>query len=458
MTPAQAKERTTTRGRDLTYFERRKAFLLSAINSGRLSPQHATQAEVMLKTIERGLSDCLSTEHLDTYITDNIRLARNTLSIKVADLRDAWSFHKQKADLTPVEKRYLDQLQAATQVNRAYDYHCRILLRCLEANEQQHFIIMHTLTLAPHHYEEVLGPNTTKHFRNYKNRFQRRFPGSEYIAVMERGEKRDRIHFHYLWFCPNVPDECQADPNRGLTYATRGQDIPHMQSLWPFGEAHAQAMRYGAEDAWSRRAHWRWPDIKKDSDYAPSDKYSLMRIAGYMAKYFKIALTSKEKLKWRTKMTPNLGKRSLLRALATLPTQKLIALAQNPDILKNNPLTIQGYPISPLLLQTAVNTILIRHLRIHYEAQALFDHFKNATPQPGIKERFKRTMNADPMANSVASRTLETTQQSLSLGNSATLKLISTGISKSLLRELLNDIQQSLNELGFYERIQYIPR
>ena len=458
MTPYAALERSTARGRLLVALNRRQTFLHRAINSNQLLPFHVDEAKLMLEIVEDGLSVVHSLDPLDNNNTIDISVVKKLLKNNpVKDLRDRWNLKIYRARLSPLEKRLFKKLVNATQANRADANHCRILLRCLESDMSQEFIIHDTLTIADHHMEKIFGPEQSKVFRNYQLKFRRRCPGAERIAVFEIGEK-GRRHFHYLWYCPEIPDNWQSDPNAGLRFATQESEIKNTDDLWPWGRNMTLAMRYGAHDAWSRRLRWRWPDEKKGNKYVPSTKYGLMKIASYIAKYLKKSYTSKEKGKWRNRMTPNFGKRSLLSAMATLPTQKLMVLASNPDILKLNPLTIQGYPISPALLQTATDTLLIRHLRIHYETTDLFRWFKDEQPLPGIKERFKQTMNALPTEKSAAAQILKTTRHSLSIGNSETLKLSTTDISKPMLRELLNDLQTALDELGFYERLGYIPR
>ena len=464
MTSYSAKERTTRRGRHLSNLERRQMFLLAAINSNRLLPQHVKEARQMLKIVESGISSLLDPRNLDNDNISDTLSSLNQLKTDVGELRQKWNYCVEKAKLTPIERRFIERLCNATQATRAKDYFCRILFRLLEADLQQQFVFMHTLTIANAHIDHVMGPDQSKVFRNYQNRIKRRCPGAEFIAVKEYGEKRARPHFHYLWFCSTIPPNWCSDPNHGLTQAIRPSNIKGMQHLWPFGKADATAMRYGASDAWSTRLRWRWPILQERKEnsnrYVPSRSYGLLKIAGYMSKYLSASMTSRQKGedKWRNRMARNFGKQSLLRALSTLNTEKLIALAVHPDILRQNPLTIQGFPISPSLLQTATDTLLIQRLRIHYAATDLFNHFKGATPLPSIKERLRQTMSGQRTASYDAGRILEITRLSLSIGNSGTLRLITTGISKSRLSELLSEIQHSLDDLGFRERLQRTPR
>jgi hypothetical protein len=266
---------------------------------------------------------------------------------------------------------FVKGLEISGKKNRAREWNYRLKEELHQAHKNGWFIIFNTLTVRPEEYRKVFADG--KCWKNYIQRFDRLIDGvHRYFAVQERGS-RGRLHLHAVHVCEKLPKGC-VDPNRGLIKPSK-RELSPLKKLWPHGYSAPIAVRYGSNDAYSKRL-WRWP-CKEDGQ--PIDGNGIECVANYVTKYV-TKTTELKDTKWKIKATQNLGLMMLIKKLKMLRKNhlKCLVVMSSQDCLK-----IRGKKVPVNLVRIQALKVLdgkmsIRNLKLSLKLEKM--------TRPGFRE------------------------------------------------------------------------
>lgn len=238
---------------------------------------------------------------------------------------------------------FTEELKRITKKRRVADYRDRLLQELRFSQEEGWFVVFDTLTLNDDRWDQFFATPTAirdhcrKIGRLINKRLGRKARDSytdvfRYFVVPEFGKKGDRLHFHCLYFCKELPYG-SYDPNVGQANAYR-REIKSFK-VWEYGFSSPVAMRYSG-DAFTR-AGWRWPveRDKKTGHFFPVPVKPADAVAFYVTKYATKNVEDgdgkclKDKKKFRIRMSRNLGMRVRnILFIMGLTTQSCIQLTR----------------------------------------------------------------------------------------------------------------------------------
>lgn len=204
-----------------------------------------------------------------------------------------------------------------------------------QAEESGWYAVFNTLTVKPVDYYAVfshksrafsryieavhravgISAHRTKRLARQNDDFHR------YFAVVESGDRTDRLHIHVVHLMRVLPAGV-ADPALAGRHCRK---ISAFKKFWQYGFSAPIAVRFGASDAFAR-AGWTWPE---SSDGAPARVGSWQALACYMAKYVSKSLTSNDRgdYQWRIRISRGLGTERLRATLRRMTAAQLLVLA-----------------------------------------------------------------------------------------------------------------------------------
>lgn len=230
---------------------------------------------------------------------------------------------------------YLDRLAGGVESTRVHEIRYRAMAEAEDALEAGWYIIMDTLTVAPHLCHDRQEALSGRGWARYKERIQecvRQALGlrqgevpiadyARYVGVVEGGRGGNNGHIHVLWYLRDIPLSWRRCPNKGRVVPER-REIDAAKSSWEYGYSTPTAVRTGASDPWSRLG-WTWP---VDSDKRPIAACGAGGVAAYITKYM---TKMDDHVPWRTRVrvTRGLGYRRIDAWLADVPAMALRPLS-----------------------------------------------------------------------------------------------------------------------------------
>lgn len=229
----------------------------------------------------------------------------------------------------------------------------RVRYAIAEAAHNNWYLVFGTLTVDDKHMEQVTSLDSsvwTDYIRSvdravgisihgtWRNAINARISGNDfhkYFAVVEYGTKTHRYHLHVIHMMKQLPFGC-SDPNLGLIQPIN-YNIDRFRAFWPYGANSCWTpMRYSNSDSFSQ-INWRWP-VKYVSrgTYKPIQLGSPLKVANYICKYINKSYAEdqqKGELKWRTKMSRNLGLTPLKLLINQMSRPQLYRQMLNPSTL-----------------------------------------------------------------------------------------------------------------------------
>ena len=287
------------------------------------------------------------------------------------------------------------------------------------------FPFLATLTVNDYNYDKVFSSDSSvwtdyirkfdrdvgiSAFGSWRNALNERKNGNEfhtYFAVVERGSQTGRLHIHVLHFINHLPSFI-VDPNLGATKPINRQ-ITYFRSIWQYGFADVRSVRTGPFDCFAKKG-WRMPCISlKHGVYQPISSKPISATVQYVAKYITKQNSDnlqKEGVKWRTRMTRNLGIKILQLALMKVKSHHRRKILRAQKI----PLQLLNLQIPKKLLQNIVTKLHLMEMS-KMTPKNFFRHLSVLSRLPlkeNIFKSFRDVINASPTHNQVNSGTIET--------------------------------------------------
>lgn len=235
-----------------------------------------------------------------------------------------------KAPSTPKPglERLLSELEAKGVEMRKSRIRDRLSVALAEVIKADGMVVFDTLTVTDQAMEAVTMRDSNA-WRCYKQKVLRKFGPAEYCCVVEYGEKYGRYHLHVLWFFHH--DINVADPNAGRKIPNY-REIKEFCGLWEHGISSARFCRWSGD--YLSRKGFAWPVERKNGKWEPikGDPGALVHyLAGYIQKQEKDA----NGCPYRTRMSRNLGTKTLRQMVQSLSNQALDDLATAPTNLSD---------------------------------------------------------------------------------------------------------------------------
>lgn len=266
---------------------------------------------------------------------------------------------------------------------RKAELKARLWLEMMLRVKQGWFIIFDTLTVENSNHEVVFGEKSTvwkdyirlvdrsigiKIHGNWLSAVRARSVGDEfhtYFAVIERGSQSGRLHIHVLHFMKVLPENC-VDPNVGRGVCNY-REITGFKRLWRcYGYSTPIAVRFNNSDAYAKIG-WRWP-VKLDEKSGMFKDIDCKRpdgIVHYMGKYLTKEYNksiNKEDVKWRVRVSQNLGK-TILKKIIKSCSPKLCELILRTRSTKV--MLVRNHPVPMTMIKRmAMRKLLKRFYRL----------------------------------------------------------------------------------------------
>jgi hypothetical protein len=196
-------------------------------------------------------------------------------------------------------------LQQRAWKRRCLDIIYRLNQECIYRKDWA--FVFDTLTANPKHYVEIFRKGSTL-WQKYRQRVEYSLDTPpEYIAVVEKGEKGGRLHYHVLWMIKELPPHNLRDPNSNKKQGEKREIIGFTH--WHHGFQTPIAVRFGKNDYYGRRG-WRWPwKINSEGKKIPITVSTPNTISRYLGKYLvkERAVIQEGDVQWRTKVKRKLG-------------------------------------------------------------------------------------------------------------------------------------------------------
>ncbi|AJK28265.1 putative replication initiation protein [Eel River basin pequenovirus] len=348
-----------------------------------------------------------------------------------------------------LEKSFLKRLKVMNTSRRISEIKTRIVLEILEKNKRNWYPVMNNLTVSDHNMTEAFDLDGENHrvFEKYMFSFKRKVKDAvteqdptfdegddyhTYFAVVERGGKTNRLHYHVLHFCRKLPKGC-SDPNYG-------RDVPNyrvinrLRSCWSHGFSAPIAVRFNGMDVYGRDG-WRWPVERTANGFVAVDASTPEQLASYLAKYVTKAY-GKEQFKWRTRMSRDFGTNLIALALSqmTNPLLKLLMRVQEPEWLK-----IRDKQIPKLIVQKLSTRLYLHRMQSSSPSlnrQNSLRSLQSIQPQSSIVQQLRSLTRMKPITSSQ------------STGHSLTQNMNATDIFR-----IRQEFENVLDEFGIGEDI-----
>ena len=240
---------------------------------------------------------------------------------------------------TRLVEAYLRRVRERTLNARKTEQVSRLVWALNEAVCEGWYPVFVTLTVRARDYEKVFSRESCA-WKNY-HRAVRRGIGRRlgfnkreseaadihrFMAVVERGDLRGRLHIHVVHLCKALPVEA-LDPNRGRATPDR-REMKAWCQYWSFGFCSAIPVRLSPMDIYARIG-WKWPVVQVEGSdkWEPYRSKGVLGVARYVGKYLhKTRYDDKEF--WRCRMSRNLGLERISRKIRSLPMKSLLRISR----------------------------------------------------------------------------------------------------------------------------------
>ena len=242
-----------------------------------------------------------------------------------------------RAPETPLVEAYLARVRERTLNARKTEQVSRLVWALNEAVCEGWYPVFVTLTVKPEKYDAVFSKESSA-WKNY-HRAVRRAIGRRlglskreseaadihrFMAVVERGHLRGRLHIHVVHLCKALPVEA-IDPNRGRATPDY-REMKAWCQFWEFGFVSAIPIRLAPMDVYARQG-WKWPVVRKGDRWEPYRSAGVLGVARYVGKYLaKTRYDDKEY--WRCRMSRNLGLEKISRTISKFPMKRLLRISR----------------------------------------------------------------------------------------------------------------------------------
>ena len=306
--------------------------------------------------------------------------------------------------LTQDEKAFLKRLKDAGNNARINELRWRLENEIIATSKLGWYCVFQTLTVSDYNIRKVFNKGSrcwSDYIRDVERSIGRTIYGSvreaernrangiifhKYFAVVERGDKGNRLHIHVIHLCKDLPKECKIDPNTNLPIPFR-RNLRGFSHHWPYGYDRPIAVRFAGNDSYTKLG-WIWPVEKKKgaTQYTPVKSRPPIALARYVCKYVTKAYgRNVDRGVFRCRMSRNLGTRPIMKFLEKLDENQLQMMTQLSD---NNFLKTSGRSSTPM---TLLRRLATKELMMRIPNQNIWKYLTELKDQKPIVQQY-RTM------------------------------------------------------------------